>query len=112
LIEMRHESGDDGGVTAPIVTCDSCREEITDCRSANLLWLREEPARQYHTHKSCNRRLESSLARSRGREYLHFLWMPLDHFLDFVGHNAGLRQARAARREREALTSYMRRKAR
>jgi len=67
MFEMRHEPGSDGGITAPIIVCDFCEEEITECRAANLLWLHENPGQQYHTHKTCNRQLEQRLVASYGK---------------------------------------------
>jgi hypothetical protein len=112
MFEMRHKPGPEGGITAPLIVCDFCREEITDCRVGNLLWLPDEREQQYHVHKRCNRDFEARAAASRGEKWLHFLWMPLDNFLDFIGHNAGLSQAQKARQAREALMYSIRRKAR
>jgi hypothetical protein len=94
MLEMRYVPNADGGITAPIIVCDHCREEITNCRAANLLWLYEEPQRQYHVHKACDRAFESALARERGKDWLLVPWIPLDRFLDYIGHNAGLGSAR------------------
>jgi hypothetical protein len=103
MIRMSHERGEDEWITSPIIVCDFCREEITDCAEANLLWIPAEPDQQYHTHKRCNHQFESLLPRLRGQEWLQFYWMPLEDFLDFVGHNTRFDTSKQARKQREAL---------
>jgi len=111
MIRLRYEPGDDGGITAPIIQCDHCQEEITDCRAAILLWLSENPSETYQVHKgNCDRRFEDGYAREHGLPFVHFPWMSLDRFLDCLTHNAGLSAALRARKERAQLIQTLRRR--
>jgi hypothetical protein len=63
----------------PLVLCDACRERITDCHKAHILWNGDiESGPVYHVHKgACNRAIEQKIRDDGGHDF----WDSLDEHL-------------------------------
>jgi len=85
MIEIHFEKGRHW----PLVICDTCRERITDHKTAHVLWNGSADATPvYHVHKgACNDAIEGKIRAEGGHDY----WESLDTHLSRLAHNIGIK---------------------